>query len=81
MALRDWLRAMGIGYRRAAKILGINRSTLVHYINDKRYRKRCTPQFHGRIGARVRHRIVPLVNHNGHNDKGRICPYCGRPID
>ncbi len=81
MALRDWLDKLGLGYRRAAKLMGINRSTLVHYLNDPVYRKRCTPHFHGRVGARVRHRLAPLVNHNNGNGAVRVCPYCRRPLN
>ncbi len=81
MALRNWLERLGFGTRRAAKLMGINRNTLKNYLNDPQYRKRCSARFHGRIGARVRHRLAPLVNHNNGNGIVRVCPYCHRPLN
>ena len=77
MRWKDWIERAGISLKRMSELTGYNKSTLWHAINDKKYRRRLSKKFWGRIGATIRWKVKPLALQL--NDEGIVairCPHC-----
>ena len=77
MSWKDWMEKAGISLKRMAKMVGYDKTTLWHAINDEKYRKRLSRRFWGKIGATIRWRVKPLVLQMA--NEGIIafrCPHC-----
>jgi len=67
----------GISLKMMSEMLGYDKTTLWHAINDEKYRKRLSRRFWGKVGATIRWKIKPLVLQLA--NEGIItfrCPHC-----
>jgi len=77
MRMKMWMERVGVSLKQMAMMVGYDKTTLWHALNDRNYRKRLSRKFWGRVGAVVRWKIKPIaLRLEDEGIKMIRCPHC-----